>query len=117
MPDNGSNRRSDLDSRGPGEQLPMASFFAACARALVDGQSLLDEHACDSMQAWSEDGLPPSAFMWSGCRLSFPVAYNFQRKTNPAQLTGISIAPRPSSMGSLTLGIRYLPAPLSEDEL
>src|SRR5919202_2249509 len=103
-----STRSASLDSRVPDEQLPMASFFTACARALVDGQNLLDERACDSMQAWSEDSLPPAAFMWSTCRLSFPVAYNFQRKTNPAQLTGISIAPRPASMGSLTLGIRYL---------
>jgi len=96
--------------------LAMPRFFAACARGLVEAQEQLDEQGCDSMIAWDEEGIPPAVFMWSKCRLRFPVAFGCRRKAHAADRTQITIATRNESQGNLTLSIRYLPTPQGQEE-
>ena len=94
----------------------MGHFAAGSARGLVEAQEVLDEHARQSLTAWEQDGIPPSAWTWARCRLRFPVVYGLEPKTTPADHTRLSIAPRKKgAVGSLSLTIRHLPAQEEEE--
>jgi hypothetical protein len=92
---------------------PIEQFVAAGARALVEAQKALDVR--ESLAAWEEEGLPPSAWTWVDCLLRFPVAFDVLSKSAPADGTRLSVVPREEGVrGSLTFTIRYLPAPSKE---
>lgn len=92
-------------------------FAAGSARGLVEAQGALDDHARESLTAWEQEGIPPSAWAWARCRLRFPVVYGLESKTTLADYTRLSIAPRnKGSVGSLSLTIRYLPAQEEEPD-
>ena len=100
-----------------GDASPLIEHFAAgSARGLVEAQKVLDEHARQSLSAWEQEGIPPSAWTWAECRLRFPVVYGLESKTTLADHTRLSLAPRKKgAIGSVSLTIRYLPPPLEEE--
>lgn len=89
----------------------MEQFFAASVRGLVEGQRLLDEHGREQILSWDQHGIPPTLWTWAECRLRFAVDFGFRAKTNSAEQTQLTIAPRNSGQASLTLSFRYIPTP------
>jgi len=90
---------------------PIGRLAAGSARGLVEAQKALDDHARESLTAWEQEGIPPSAWTWARCRLRLPVVYGLEPKTAPGDLTRLSVAPRRGgTAGSVSLAIRYLPA-------
>ena len=100
-----------------GDAFPLIEHFAAgSARGLVEAQKVMDDHARQSLTAWEQEGLPPSAWTWAECRLRVPVVYGLESKTTLADHTRLSLAPRKKgAVGSVSLTIRYLPAPPEEE--
>jgi len=97
------------------EQAPALTKFAAMlARGLVEAQAALDEHGRGRIVAWEQDGLPPTVWAWSRCRLRLPVAWRCAARTEATARLALT----PSARGpvSVTLGFRYLLTPAEGDE-
>ncbi|WP_066370647.1 hypothetical protein [Herbidospora mongoliensis] len=85
----------------------LTGLLAALGGGIVDAQLELDERARDSLDAFGETGVPPTAFTWSSVRLSVPLAM---------RLKGSSlVATGPDGGATLTVRLAYLPAE-QEDE-
>lgn len=87
----------------------MASVLAAAARALVSAQAALDESARSSVLRWEEEAIPPAALVWRDCRLSWPVDFRVDPKTEPFDRTQFTLRPRLESRGRVTFVLRYVP--------
>jgi hypothetical protein len=99
------------------EPVKLPSLAGALAAAMVEAQYALDEAGRASILAWEQDGIPPAALAWSECRLRLPLALGCLGRTGAGDTTTLMAASRPTSgQDSMTLVIRYLPAPLDEDE-
>ena len=95
---------------------PIERFVAGAVRGLVEAQKALDERGHEGLIAWEQEGLPPSAWTWTECRLRFPLAFDVMSKTTPTDSTRLGVFPREEGvLGSLTFAIRYLPAPPKEE--
>lgn len=94
----------------------MEQFFAASARGLVGAQMALDEHGRASIVNWEQEGLPPTVWTWSDCRLRFPVSFRCTPKTFARGKADLGMAPRRDNLGSITFTFRYLLTPQDEDE-
>jgi len=100
----------------------MEEFFAGATRALVLTQLELDERGRDSIDAFDDTGVPPTAFAWARCRLSCPVTVGLTPKESAAARTGATLAPR--GAGTIALALRHLgstqgvddPAPILLDD-
>lgn len=85
--------------------------MTAAARAVAEAQISLDERGRESLVAWETEGQPPSVFIWSSCRLSFPVAFVLTAKHAMSARTGLALAPLERGPGRVAFALRYLPAP------
>lgn len=103
-------------SPAPGEGAqPLDKFLEAGARGLVEAQQALDQDGRRSLLAWETNGLPPTVWTYSNCRLKLPLAFSVRPKTRAAEGTHIDIAPRRASRGGLSLSFRYILTPQAED--
>ena len=93
---------------------PLEEFFAAGARGMVEAQQALDEHGRARLLIWETDGLPPTVWTCSNCRLRFPAAFRFEPKAGAAQPTRVRVAPRDSAQGGINLSFRYVLTPQEE---
>lgn len=73
-------------------------FGVLCARGLVEAQRALDERTGRSLERWSEEGIPPSAFYFNGCTLRARASF------------GPRLAVRAGNGGpeTLTIAFRYV---------
>lgn len=103
-------------SPAPGEDTqPLDKFLEAGARGIVEAQQALDEQGRGSLLRWETEGLPPSVWTYSNCRLRMPLAFRVRPKTRAAEGTHLDIAPRHDSRGGLSLSFRYILTPQAED--
>lgn len=100
---------ADADSFGPIEGL-----FAAGARGVVEAQQALDEHGRARLLIWETDGLPPTVWTCSNCRLRFPAAFRVEPKADASGTTRVHVAPRHKAPGGVSLSFRYVPTPQEE---
>ena len=94
----------------------LGDFFGAGMRAMFEAQDALAEKARESLVAWEERGIPPTAFSFNLFRLGFPVAYGCEPREAAKETSALTIAPRHGGVGALSLGIRYVPTPQGSDE-
>lgn len=80
----------------------LGALLAGLGGGIVDAQLELDERARDSLDAFGETGVPPTAFTWSGVVVRLPLAM----RLNDASL----MASGPDGDARLTVRLRYLPA-------
>jgi hypothetical protein len=95
-------------------KVAMEEFFGGATRALVDAQLELDERGRDSIDAFDDNGVPPTAFAWARCRLSCPVAVGVIPRESPAARTSATLAPR--GAGTIALAFRHLGSPQGVDD-
>lgn len=100
---------ADGDSFGSLEGL-----LAAGARGVVEAQQALDEHGRARLLIWETDGLPPTVWTCSNCRLKFPAAFRVEPKANAAEATRLHVAPRGGARGGVSLSFRYVLTPQEE---
>jgi hypothetical protein len=94
--------------------LAMEEFIEGATRALVHAQLELDERGRDSIDAFDDTGVPPTALAWTRCRLSCPVAVGLRPRESAGVRTGATLAPRGG--GTLVLGLRHLGSPQGVDD-
>jgi len=97
-------------------KLSMERFFTASARGFVEAQMALDEHGRASIIAWEQDGLPPTVWTWSDCRLRFSVSFRCTPKTSAGGQADLAVAPRRDNLGKIVFTFRYVLTPQDEDE-
>ncbi len=93
---------------------PAEHIFAAMARSMVEAQRELDEAARAAILEWENNGVPPSAVVWSLCTATFPSVLGCRPKQEPGEQTRMSIAPRQEARGGVSFSIRYHTTPLEE---
>jgi hypothetical protein len=81
----------------------LEQLSAACASALTDAQRELDRAALESLERWQEDGIPPSAFVWSGCTLRLSAGFGVEGRRRPR----LTVRPHQGPQ-VVTLGFRHL---------
>jgi hypothetical protein len=94
----------------------MREFFAGGARGLVEAQRALDGDALDSLDRWADEGLPPTAFTWSTCRLQLPVRWALETDSGNRSVTRALVEPAFGGRGAVELEFRYVPRPQDEEE-
>src|SRR3954464_13245791 len=82
---------------------PLEEFFAAGARGMVEAQQGLDEHGRARLLIWETDGLPPTGWTCSNCRLRFPAAFRVEPKARASEATRVRLATRESAPGGVSL--------------
>jgi hypothetical protein len=92
----------------------LEEFFAAGARGMVEAQQALDEHGRARLLVWETDGLPPTVWTCSNCRLRFPAAFRVEPKARASEATRVRVATRESAHGGVSLSFRYVLTPQEE---
>lgn len=92
----------------------LEELFAAGARGMVEAQQALDEEGRARLLIWETDGLPPTAWTCSNCRLKFPAAFRVEPKADASQQTRVHVAARENSRGGVSISFRYVPTPQEE---
>ena len=92
----------------------LEGLFAAGARGMVEAQQALDEHGRARLLIWETEGLPPTVWTCSNCRLKFPAAFRVEPKTDASQATRVHVAPRADSRGGVSISFRYVLNPQEE---
>jgi hypothetical protein len=106
----------DASSAPGGGAQPLDKFLEAGARGIVEAQQALDERGRRSLLTWETDGLPPTVWTYSNCRLKMPLAFRVRPKTGAAEATLLDIAPpRREAHGGLCISFRYILTPQAED--
>lgn len=111
----GAAASQDASPAPPGNAQPLDKFLAGSARGLVEAQQALDAHGRRSLLAWESEGLPPSVWTYSNCRLNLGLSFRVRPKTAAAESTRLDIAPRRDAPGGLSLSFRYILTPQAED--
>lgn len=93
---------------------PLEGLFAAGARGMVEAQQALDEHGRARLLEWETDGLPPTVWTCSNCRLKFPASFRVAPKASASEATRVEIAPRERARGGISLSFRYVLTPQEE---
>ena len=107
-PPSGARAATDADAESFGS---LEELFAAGARGMVEAQQALDEEGRARLLIWETDGLPPTAWTCSSCRLKFPAAFRVEPKADATQATRVHLAPRGNSRGGVSISFRYIPTP------
>ncbi len=81
----------------------------ATARAIVQAQLALDEHARERVRRWEEEGLPPAASLLTQCRARVGVALGCIPKEAAGQRTRLRLGASSEGLGSVSFTIRHLP--------
>ena len=110
-PLSGARAATDADGESFGS---LEGLFAAGARGMVEAQQALDEHGRARLLVWETDGLPPTVWACSNCRLKFPAAFRVEPKADAPGATRLHVAPGENSRGGVTLSFRYVPTPQEE---
>jgi|SRR3712207_702309 len=110
-PPSGARAATDADAESFGT---LEGLFAAGARGMVEAQQALDEEGRARLLIWETDGLPPTAWTCSHCRLKFPAAFRVEPKASASESTRVHVAARENSRGGVRLSFRYLPTPQEE---
>jgi hypothetical protein len=102
-------------------RIPIASvrlfeMMDAAAQGMVEAQLALNEQTRLSLQSWEEEGIPPSGFIISQCRMQFPIQMRIERQNDRAMPPEVQMRPRFNSAAHVTIAYRYLPGSLQEDE-
>jgi hypothetical protein len=92
----------------------LEGLFAAGARGMVEAQQALDEEGRARLLIWETEGLPPTVWTCSNCRLKFPAAFRVEPKRDASQATRVHVAPRENSRGGVNLSFRYVLTPQEE---
>lgn len=110
-----TGRPTAAEPAGLGPVSPaLREVIAATARGLVEAQSALDRHAREGLLSWRDGDPPPSAFVWSSCRLAAPVALRCRERGGGDRQAELTLAPRRRAAGQLRLTLRYRAAPPGE---
>jgi hypothetical protein len=101
---------------GAGEESfgSLEGLLAAGARGMVEAQQALDDHGRARLIIWETDGLPPTVWTCSNCRLKFPSAFRVEPKASVSEATRVLVAPRESARGGVSLSFRYVLTPQEE---
>ena len=110
-PQSGARAAADADEESFGS---LEELFAAGARGMVEAQQALDEQGRARILLWETDGLPPTVWTCSNCRLKFPTAFRVAPKTSALETTRVRVATRESARGGISLSFRYILTPQEE---
>ena len=110
-PLSGARAATDADGESFGS---LEGLLAAGARGMVEAQQALDEHGRARLLLWETDGLPPTVWTCSNCRLKFPAAFRVEPKASASGATRVHVAPRDNSGGGVSLSFRYVLTPQEE---
>lgn len=87
--------------------MALTKLLATWGGGIVDAQLELDERGRDSLDAFSETGMPPTVFAWSSVGIRLPLAM---------RMRGSSLeASSPNGDALLTVRLTYLPAEQEDD--
>jgi hypothetical protein len=92
----------------------LEGLFAAGARGMVEAQQALDDHGRARLIIWETEGLPPTVWTCSNCRLKFPAAFRLAPKASASEATRVRVAPRERAQGGISLSFRYVLTPQEE---
>lgn len=112
----GAAASEDAPPAPPGNAQPLDKFLQAGARGLVEAQQALDAKGRQSLLVWEREGLPPTVWTYSNCRLKMPLAFRVRPKAGATEGTRLDIAPRQAAYGGLSLSFRYILTPQAEDD-
>lgn len=110
-PLSGARAATDADAESFGS---LEGLFAAGARGMAEAQQALDERGRARLLLWETDGLPPTVWTCSNCRLEFPAAFRVEPKADASQATRVHVAPRDNSRGGVSISFRYVLNPQEE---
>lgn len=110
-PPSGARAATDADAESFGT---LEGLFAAGARGIVEAQQALDEHGRARLLIWETEGLPPTVWTCSNCRLKFPAAFRVEPKASAHEATRVHVAPRADSRGGVSISFRYVLNPQEE---
>jgi hypothetical protein len=96
-------------------RIPASRIFGAAARAIVESQQSLDDRGRDSIIRWQHDGIPPTVFTWTRCRLTLTVALDWQPRQSAVGHTQLLVAAQHQSTASVSIGFRFLLRPQDRD--
>lgn len=87
----------------------LPDLLAGLAGGLSAAQAELDARAAQSLDAYDETGIPPTALAWRQVRVRVPCTVRWIPKTGPGAPSGTRL----SALGNalLTVGVRYQAAP------
>jgi hypothetical protein len=108
-----SGARAATDAAGESFD-SLEGLSAAGARGMVEAQQALDEEGRARLILWETDGLPPTVWTCSNCRLRFPAAFRVEPKASAAGATRVHVAPREGSRGGVNISFRYVLTPQEE---
>jgi hypothetical protein len=110
-PPSGARAATDADEESFGT---LEGLFAAGARGMVEAQQALDEEGRARLLIWETEGLPPTVWTCSNCRLKFPAAFRVEPKADASRATRVHVAPRADSRGGVSISFRYVLNPQEE---
>ena len=110
-PLSGARAATEADAESFGT---LEGLFAAGARGMVEAQQALDEEGRARLLIWETEGLPPTVWTCSNCRLKLPASFRVEPKADASQATRVHVAPQENSRGGVTLSFRYVITPQEE---
>jgi hypothetical protein len=105
--------RSSASAPLPGpshEPVVVSELLSSLAAGMHSVQEALDERGLASVRRWETDGLPPSAWMVAGFRVSVPASFDTVPRDG-SECRGLRVTPGPSR-ARLALAVRFVPGSL-----